>query len=192
MLGTIHSESVRLGETINRYLDLTRLESGARPLSLGPVSCQQLIAVCVRNLSVPAAERRIKLTIQVSAALPALQADEQLLTQAVGNLVHNAIKYSPPDTEVVIAAEPDHAGVRISVRDRGFGVPAEACERIFEKFYRLGRDTDAGVVGTGLGLPLVKEVVEQHGGRITVESAPAAGSTFTLHLPLRPPSAAAR
>jgi signal transduction histidine kinase len=184
MLGTIHSEAVRLGETINRYLDLTRLESGAQSLHLSAVSCERLVADCIRNLSVFAAERRIGLKARVSPELPALQADAQLLTQAVNNLLSNAIKYSPPNTEVIVAAELNHAGVRISVRDQGFGIPAEAQGRIFEKFYRLEREANSNIVGTGLGLPLVKEIVERHGGRITFESAPAAGSTFTIHLPL--------
>ena len=185
MLRTIHSEAVRLGEMINRYLDLTRLESGAQPLHLAPVSCQRLIADCVRNLTLLAAERRISLISRVSPAALALRADSQLLTQAVNNLLSNAIKYSPPDTEVVIAAELNHDDVLISVHDQGFGIPEEARERIFEKFYRLERDADSSVVGAGLGLPLVREIVERHGGRITFESG-ATGSTFTIHLPLQP------
>ena len=185
MLSTIHSEAVRLSETINRYLDLTRLESGAQPLHLTPVSCQQLIAGCVRNLSLPAAERNIRLTSQVSPALPFLHADAQLLTQAINNLLSNAIKYSPPDSEVIIAAKLNHTSVMISVRDQGSGIPEEAREKIFNKFYRLERDAASGIVGTGLGLPLVKEIVEQHGGWISVESALATGSTFTIHLPLQ-------
>ena len=186
MLGTIRSEAARLGEMINRYLDLTRLESGAQPLRLTQMNCQQLIAGCVRSLSSFAAERRITLSSQVSPATLALRADAQLLTQAVNNLLGNAIKYSPPETEVVVAAELNHANVMISVRDQGFGIPEEARERIFEKFYRLERDTTSGVVGAGLGLPLVKEIVERHGGRIMFESEPTTGSTFTIHLPLQP------
>jgi signal transduction histidine kinase len=190
MLSTIHAEAVRLGETINRYLDLTRLESGTQPLRLSQISCQQLIADCIRNLSVFAAERRIALSAQLEPALPPLYADVQLLTQAVSNLLSNAIKYSPPETEVVVAAEANPSNLIISVRDQGYGIPAEARERIFEKFYRLQRDTASGVVGTGLGLPLVKEIVEQHGGRITFESNSTIGTTFTIHLPLPQPSLA--
>ena len=185
MISTIYSEAVRLSETINRYLDLTRLESGAQPLHLSQVSCQQLIAGCIRNLSVFAAERGIRLIPQISPNAPSLRVDAQLLSQAISNLLSNAIKYSPPETEVIISAELHHAGVTISVRDQGFGIPEELRERIFEKFYRLQRDATSGIVGTGLGLPLVKEIVELHGGQITVESAPSAGSAFIITLPLQ-------
>ncbi len=186
MLGTIRSEAVRLGEMINRYLDLTRLESGAQPLRLTEMNCQRLIADCVCSLSSFAAERRITLSSEVNPDALVLRADAQLLTQAINNLLGNAIKYSPPETEVVVAAELNHANVMISVRDQGFGIPEGARERIFEKFYRLDRDTTSGVVGAGLGLPLVKEIVERHGGRITFESGMATGSTFTIHLPIQP------
>ncbi|MDX2043100.1 MAG: CHASE2 domain-containing protein [Acidobacteriota bacterium] len=183
MLGLINSEAVRLSETINRYLDLTRLESGAQTLRLSPVNCQELIADCLRKLSVFAAERRIKLSSQIEPSLPELKADTQLMTQAISNLLSNAIKYSPPETEVIVSAERSQNQLVIRIKDQGFGIPPEAQERIFEKFFRLERDASSNVVGTGLGLSLVKEVVEQHGGQITVESAPGAGSTFTISLP---------
>jgi signal transduction histidine kinase len=188
MLQIINAEAVRLGETINRYLDLTRLESGAQPLHLTSISCDELIAGCIRDVSVFAAERGIKLYADICPSLPVLRADAQLLAQAVNNLLSNAIKYSPPATEVVITAEREPAGVTISVQDQGLGIPEEARQRIFEKFYRLERDSTSNIVGTGLGLPLVKEIVERHGGRITFESDPAIGSTFTIHLPLQPRS----
>jgi len=189
MLSTIHSEAVRLGETINRYLDLTRLESGAQPLNLSAVDCQQLIADCVRNLSVLAADRRIILTARIDSQLPSLKVDAQLLTQAINNLLSNAIKYSPQVTEVVIAAERSQNSITISVSDQGYGIPEEAQERIFEKFYRLDRDTASGIIGTGLGLPLVKEIIERHGGRITFHSSTKTGTTFRIHLPLQPQTA---
>ncbi len=183
MLSMIHSEAARLSETINRYLDLTRLESGVRSLNLSPVSCPKLIAECTRNLSVMAAGRGIEINSQIDPTVSIIKADAQLLTQAVNNLLSNAIKYSPPGTEVIVGAERDQKSVRISVRDQGFGIPEESREKIFEKFYRLDRDSSSQVVGTGLGLPLVKEIVEQHGGRITLECIPSHGSTFTIHLP---------
>jgi signal transduction histidine kinase len=190
MHSTIHSEAVRLSETINRYLDLTRLESGAQPLRLTPVSCQKVVADCIRNHSLLAAERNITLKAKVDPVLPPIQADAQLLAQALNNLIGNAIKYSPPDSEVTITAAPDEAGFAISVRDQGFGIPPAVRERIFEKFYRLERDAVSGIVGTGLGLPLVKEIVERHGGHVTVGSGPQAGSVFTIHLPSQTPAMA--
>jgi PAS domain S-box-containing protein len=183
MLSVINAEAVRLSETINRYLDLTRLESGAQRLRLSPLDCKELIADCIRKLSVFAAERGVRLRSQIESDLPALQADAQLLAQAISNLLSNAIKYSPPNTEVVVIAECRQNQLAISVRDQGFGIPPEAQERIFEKFFRLERDASSNVVGTGLGLSLVKEIVEQHGGKITVESASGVGSTFTILLP---------
>jgi signal transduction histidine kinase len=183
LLGTIHAEAVRLGETINRYLDLTRLESGAQPLQLAEANLSQLVQDCVRNLTVFAAERRIRLTTHLAPELPPLRADAQLLTQALSNLVSNALKYSPPETEVMISAAVQDHTLALSVRDQGYGIPAAARERIFEKFYRLQRDATSDIVGTGLGLPLVKEIVEQHGGRLSLESREGHGSTFTIHLP---------
>lgn len=184
LISTIHAESLRLSETINRYLDLTRLESGAQVLHLASVDCQDLIAGSLRNLAVFAAERRITLTTRINPDAPRLLADTQLLTQALNNLLSNAIKYSPPDTQVVVVAEKQQNNLALTVHDQGFGIPAVAHERIFEKFYRLERDASSTTVGTGLGLSLVKEVVEQHGGRITFASVEGHGSSFTLHLPV--------
>ena len=184
MLDTIHAEAVRLGEMLNRYLDLTRLESGAQPLHLASVSCRRLIDECAQHHAVQAAERRIRLRTEVAPDLPSLQADDLLLRQAVGNLIGNAIKYSPPETDVTLAAESAPGGIAIHVRDQGFGVPPEAREKIFEKFYRLERDANSPIVGAGLGLPLVKEIAERHGGRLSLDCPPAGGSIFTLYLPL--------
>jgi signal transduction histidine kinase len=186
MLATINSEALRLGETINRYLDLTRLESGGQALHPAPLSCAALIADSIRNHSVLAAERNIVLTSRVAENLPPLMADARLLMQAIGNLLSNAVKYSPPESEVIVQADADAASIFLRVIDQGYGIPAEATEKIFEKFYRLDRSVESQVVGTGLGLPLVKEIVEQHGGRISVESKVGKGSVFTITLPVNP------
>jgi signal transduction histidine kinase len=183
LIGTIHAESLRLSETINRYLDLTRLESGTQALHRAPVDCQELIGGCMRNLTVLASERGITLMSEIEMNLPMIEADAQLLTQALSNLISNAIKYSPPSTAVTILAKRESQALALTVSDQGYGIPVAAHGRIFEKFYRLERDANSTTVGTGLGLPLVKEIVEQHGGRITFESVEEHGSRFTLHLP---------
>lgn len=183
MLETIHSEAVRMSELINSYLDVTRIESGAQSLTRRPVSVNNLITECVRVLSGVAADKRIKINLKLEEPSPTLLCDAQLLTQAVNNLLSNAIKYSPASSDVEIGSARDNARVCIYVRDHGYGIPKESQGRVFEKFYRLERDTKSDVVGTGLGLPLVKEIVERHGGQVILQSQPHQGSTFTIHMP---------
>jgi two-component system sensor histidine kinase SenX3 len=106
-----------------------------------------------------------------------------LLTRAVTNLISNAIKYSPAGKEITINARAEGQALRIEVVDQGYGIPAADLERIFEKFYRVSRAEDTDVQGTGLGLAFVREIVELHGGRVTVSSVAGSGSTFSLLLP---------
>jgi signal transduction histidine kinase len=185
-LRTIYSEAVRMSDLINLYLDVTRVETGAQVLSRVAVSADELIDECVRAFGRTAAtEKGIRITTMLEEPSPILFVDRQLLTQALSNLLGNAVKYSPAGSEVEAGSACDGTHVRIYMRDRGHGIPPEFHARVFEKFFRLERDVKAGVVGTGLGLPLVKEIVERHGGRVTLESEPGAGSTFTIHLPLQ-------
>jgi two-component system sensor histidine kinase SenX3 len=107
-----------------------------------------------------------------------------LIGQALTNLIANAIKYSPVQTEIIIEGRADEHALIIEVTDQGYGIPAHSLARIFEKFYRVPRVEDADVPGTGLGLSLVREIVELHGGRIAVKSEPGVGSTFSIRLPL--------
>lgn len=187
MLSTIHAEAARLSETINRYLDIARLESGAQPLKVTSIDVEQLVACCVRLHAPLAAERGIRIIRKLDSAVMTVAADEQLLAQAINNLLSNAIKYGPPDSEVSIQTCTDGTNLLIQVCDQGPGIPLEEYPRLFEKFYRLERDASSGVVGTGLGLPLVREIVEKHGGSVHVESTPGGGSTFTVLLPLEQP-----
>lgn len=186
ILKTLYSEAVRMNELINRYLDVTRIETGAQSLKRSPITANNLINECVRTLSGPAAEKEIQLKQKPEEQpSPVLLCDAQLLTQAVNNLLSNAIKYSPACSEVEIGSVSDDARVSIYVRDDGYGIPQELHGRVFEKFYRLERDASSETVGTGLGLALVKEIVERHGGQVTLESETDRGSTFTIHLPLQ-------
>jgi signal transduction histidine kinase/CHASE2 domain-containing sensor protein len=186
ILATIYSESVRLSELINRYLDVTRIESGAQVLTRRSVSLNPLISDCVRAGGSHAATKRIQIKLDLEEPSPALFCDPQLLAQAVNNLLINAIKYSPEGSCVRISSAIDGgARLRIKVRDDGYGIPQEFQARIFEKFFRLERDVKSETIGTGLGLALVKEIVERHNGQMTLESEPGRGSTFTIHLPLQ-------
>ncbi|MGH9937867.1 MAG: sensor histidine kinase, partial [Blastocatellia bacterium] len=132
-----------------------------------------------------AARRGVKLIRKFAPDLPAILADADLLTRALTNLVANAVKYSPANTEVVVSAQAGEDNVFIAVADQGYGIPPEHQASIFEKFFRVPRVEDADTPGTGLGLALVREIAELHGGRVTVESETGSGSTFTLRLPLK-------
>jgi signal transduction histidine kinase len=172
---------------INDYLDITRLESGTTGLRREPVHLAPLIERTLLLVDPVAAQRDIRILRRFAPKLPPMLADADLLARAVTNLVANAIKYSPAQTEITVEIRADThiegGGLRIEVSDRGPGIPTEARDRVFEKFYRVPRLGDADVPGTGLGLALVREIAELHGGRVTVESEPGVGSTFRLWLP---------
>jgi len=180
----INAEAKRLSSMINEYLDISTLESGARPLRLTPVRIGSLVERVVLLLDPIAAQRQIKIVRRLAPDLPGLLADADLITQSLTNLIANAIKYSPPRTEIIIAGRAHEDALIIEVTDHGYGIPAHLLNRIFEKFYRVPRVEDADVPGTGLGLALVREIVELHGGRISVKSELGVGSTFSVRLPL--------
>jgi len=182
----INEAAQRLKRMIDEYLDLTRLESGAVQPRFSFIRVQSLIEQNLLLLDPVAAQRRIGLKRAFAFDLPPLLADADLLARAITNLVANAIKYSPANTEVTVSARADGDTLLISVADQGYGVPAEHRARIFEKFYRVPRVEDADAPGAGLGLAMVREIAELHGGRVMVECETGAGSTFTLRLPLKP------
>jgi signal transduction histidine kinase/CHASE2 domain-containing sensor protein len=179
----INDEVKRLTRMISEYLDITRLESGATAMRLSAVRVEQLLDRILILLEPVAAARKIRLVRSIPSDLPPILADPDLLSRAVENLVSNAIKYSPNDTEVNISADSGEDFLAIEVSDHGYGIPAADLERIFEKFYRVPRVQDAGTPGTGLGLSLVREIAEMHRGSVAVKSEVDQGSTFTLRLP---------
>ncbi len=180
----INDEAKRLSLMINEYLDISKLESGARPPRLTAVRIGTLVERVLLLLDPVAAQRQIKIVRQLAPNLPGLLADADLIAQALTNLIANAIKYSPVQTEIIIEGHADEDTLIIDVTDQGYGIPAHSLMRLFEKFYRVPRVEDADVPGTGLGLALVREIVELHGGRVTVKSEPGLGSTFSVRLPL--------
>ena len=185
----INDEVKRLARMITGYLDITRLESGATELRLSPVRLENLLERTLLLLDAVAAQHGIKLTRRFAPDPPAVLADADLLSRAVENLVSNAIKYSPSGTEVALTVSSDEDAVSLEVADHGYGIPEADLARVFEKFYRVPRVQDAGVPGTGLGLAMVREIAELHGGSVAVRSEVGAGSTFTLRIPRKEPPA---
>ena len=179
----IHDEAKRLTHMIGEYLDITRLESGTTVLRRSAVKIDALVERTLLMLDPLAAERGIRLIRLLDSSVPPILADADLLSRAIANLVSNAVKYSPPETEVVISAGRAANGVSIEVADQGYGIPEGSVNRVFEKFYRVPRVQDVDVPGTGLGLALVREIAELHGGSVAVRSTVGAGSVFTLWVP---------
>jgi signal transduction histidine kinase/CHASE2 domain-containing sensor protein len=179
----INDEAKRLARLIDDYLDLTRLETGARPLRLEPLRATQLLDRALLLLEPVAAQREIRIVRRFAPNLPPLRADADLIARAVTNLLANAVKFSSPGHDVIVEAFAESDFLQIEVKDQGCGIPPEAIPFIFEKFYRVPRLEDADAPGAGMGLAFVRDIAQLHGGRVTVESEAGVGSVFTLLLP---------
>jgi two-component system phosphate regulon sensor histidine kinase PhoR len=183
-LTIIASQADRLQAIIEDLLSLSRLEQESdHPLV--PFEMQDVRAVlasAIETCQTQAREKGIGIELQCEELLNG-RVNGQLLEQAVVNLVDNAIKYSSPDTRVVVEGSREGNEVVIAVRDQGCGIERKHLTRIFERFYRVDRARSRKLGGTGLGLSIVKHIVQVHGGYVHVESQPGIGSTFTIHLP---------
>jgi signal transduction histidine kinase len=169
---------------INDLLDIEKMEAGKAHLHYDQVSVPALVAGAIEQLAPLASSARTIIAIDIASDVPLFAADEKKLSRTLVNLIANAIKFTGEGT-VTITADAANEHVRFAIRDSGPGIPAEAFERIFEKFGQLdSRDK----VGTGLGLAFCKLAVEAHGGHIAVESTPGAGSLFTFTVPRIPPT----
>jgi signal transduction histidine kinase len=184
-LSIINSESQRLSRMINTFLAVTQLEAADKQEVLKiPLKLDDVVRETLTSLQPVAKKKRIRLVEQPSSRLPPVAADRSLITQVVTNLIGNAIKYSPERTTVTVSTELEADTVRLSVEDRGYGIPPESVDRVWEKFYRVARDgQEKDEESTGLGLSFVREVVEQHGGTVLLESEVGRGSKFSFTLP---------
>lgn len=175
---------------IGDLLDLSRIESGAFSETPKFVHMDELLENIIAFLGTRAAARHQSITLQrPTGALPPLKADPLALESIFGNLITNAINYTPDHGRIEIGLRVHDAHLQVRVRDNGFGIEARHLDKIFERFYRVKNEHTRYVTGTGLGLPIAKGLVEALGGRIGVRSQPNEGSTFTVELPLASQSA---
>ncbi len=181
----MHVEVDGLARLVEELLELSRLESGQLRLRLQTIDLGSVVAAAAERLR-PLAERHgLELAVQAPAGLPAVRADPERIQQVVANLVHNAVKFTPPGGRVLVTAERRDDGVAVVVADTGIGIAPEALPRVFERFYKTDRARATG--GTGLGLAIAKHLVQAHGGRIWAESAGEGhGAVFTFTLPVEP------
>jgi two-component system, OmpR family, phosphate regulon sensor histidine kinase PhoR len=188
-LKTLHRESERLANLIEDLLSLSRLESGAVPVYAKPVDFNEMLNALVEDRENLAAEKGLELRLETAAGLPDFMGDERLLGQVFGNLLTNAMSYTPSGGRILVSTNQrsDEMGTWITAEflDTGLGVGSDEQPMIFERFFRGQASRSSESLGTGLGLSICKKIVELHGGRISLESAgvPGQGSRFIVWLP---------
>jgi two-component system phosphate regulon sensor histidine kinase PhoR len=182
-LSIIARQADRMSAIIEDLLSLSRVEA-AEPtaVALEVADIEPVLRAAVHARQELAAERDMSVEIHCPPDLRA-RIDRELLERAVTNLLDNALTYSESARVVRVLAAADDSGVIISVADQGYGIEAKHLPRLFERFYRVDKNRSRDLGGTGLGLAIAKHVAEAHGGRVSVESTPGEGSTFSIHLP---------
>ena len=190
-IAKIEVETGHLVQMVNELLDLSKIESGSAALLLYDVDLPRLADATVERLSLFAERHGVRMVVEADRAVPLVRGDGERLGQALLNILHNAVKFSPAGAEVVVRVVADEQDVIVTVQDHGPGIPRAALTRVFERFYKGDRARTRGVGGTGLGLSIARHVVEAHGGRIWVDSEEGTGSTFGFAVPFAGPDLAA-
>jgi signal transduction histidine kinase len=188
-LNVINEETQRLDRTVAEILSASQIEAGSFELKRDDVHMDVLLRQLKVDHEAQAKEKRIKYEFDLPPKLPILQADRDKIALALHNLVGNALKYTLDGGRVVVSAHLEDHRLSVAVTDTGIGIGPEEIDKVFEKFYRSKNPLAAGVTGSGLGLPIAREVARLHGGDVMVESELGKGSTFTLTLPLAEESA---
>jgi signal transduction histidine kinase len=180
--GDINKDSRRLNRMIDEMLDLDRMESGRMTIHPERMDLNAVLDEAVNRVRPNAPHHTLSLDLQ--SDLPPIHADRDRLTQVASNLLNNAVKYSPTGGRITVKSRAEGEGVRIEVRDEGLGIPTEALETIFERYSRVDSQATKDIPGTGLGLPIVRQIVQLHGGKVWAESELGRGSVFYVTLPL--------
>jgi two-component system phosphate regulon sensor histidine kinase PhoR len=178
-IAKIEVETGHLVQMVNELLDLSRIESGAAVVHLDEVDLARLAVASTERLRLFAERQGVAFRVEAPEDLPRVRGDEGRLGQVLVNLLHNAVKFSPRGGDVVVRLRVDGDDVLTEVEDHGIGIPSASLDRVFERFYKVDRARVRGG-GTGLGLAIARHVVEQHGGRLWVDSEEGRGSTFSF------------
>ncbi len=159
------------------------MNSGRFDLRKKPIAIENLIGNAIQSFYAAANDRNVTIREEIQANLPDVEADETRIRQVVDNLLSNAVKFSPAGGDITVAASLTNNEILVRVQDQGEGIPDEAKDHIFERFYRADSSLTRETIGTGLGLYISKQLVEAHDGKIWLDSALNQGSTFNFLLP---------
>jgi signal transduction histidine kinase len=181
----LHHESLRLNKIIDNILDFSKIEAGRKKYDFADGDMAEVIAKVLSNYRYQIVNSGFDVQTNIQPDLPPVSIDRDAMAQAISNLVDNAIKYSRDVKQLSITTEQRGSDLSIEIADHGIGIPRAEQARVFEKFYRVGNGLVHDVKGSGLGLSLVKHIIEAHQGTISVESDLGKGSRFTILLPLK-------
>jgi signal transduction histidine kinase len=183
-LRTINGETRRLTQLINNILDFSKIEAGRKEYQFVPSDIAQVVETVLHTYEYQLREAGFEVSKRIDHGLPMVSVDPEAISQAVVNLLNNATKYSEDTKKIEVAVGARDSQMAIEVTDQGIGIPRSEQQKIFEKFYRVSTALVHNTKGSGLGLALVKHVVEAHGGKVLVDSEPGRGSRFVILIPI--------
>jgi signal transduction histidine kinase len=184
-LHAITKESERLSHLINNILNFSQIEADRKLYSMSPQLVDEIVAEAAETLQYHLQRHEMQMDLQIEEDLPPVSCDRDAIGQVLYNLISNAVKYSSEGSTITLRAFQDAGWVTIQVADEGIGISNEYREKIFQQFFRLEKDPMVQKTGgSGLGLTVVKHIVQAHHGQISVDSQPGQGSTFTVKLPV--------
>jgi K+-sensing histidine kinase KdpD len=182
MIAILESEIQALSNMSSSFLDLSRLESGRKQYNVNEFNIRDLLIDCHEIINNETQKLNLKFKLDLPATLPRIRGDRKQLKQAFINLLNNAVKFNKDEGEILLKAHQEKDLITIVISDTGMGIPEEEQSKIFEKFYRVTSHRDQ-IPGTGLGLSVVKQIIQGHGGEISFTSEVNVGTTFTVTLP---------
>jgi len=184
----IRKESERLTALINNILDFSRIEAGRKEYDFRQTDMRELVRNTLESYRYQIEQSGFAFEEKIADDVPPLSVDREAMARSLLNLVNNALKYSQDQKYIGVNLFRDNGSVKLEVVDHGIGIPATEQQKIFDKFYRVGDPLVHNTKGSGLGLALVRHIVQAHGGEVSVDSVPGRGSKFTINLPVALPS----